>query len=124
MRNFVILEMRLEIWVKLQNIIFRVKKSLLFLIFVSVTIHGFSKTDGQGVFSFLDLTYNARSSALGSASIAIRDNDLGLVSDNPALLNSSMKNQLTMSLVDYFAGITYGQLMYAGSVGKIGRAHV
>ena len=79
-----------------------------------------AKNEAEGVFSFLDLTYNGRSASLGGTSIAIRDNDLGLVYDNPSLLNRSMTQQLSMSLVDYFAGITYGQIMYAGSLGKSG----
>jgi len=94
------------------------KKHILLLVLTVLAVSAFARSKGPGVFSFLDLTYNARASALGGTSIAIRDQDISLATTNPSLLNPTMKNQLALSIVDYFAGITYGQMVYGGKIGK------
>ena len=72
-----------------------------------------AQTGGGNAFNFLDLVTPARIAAQGGNTIAIRDNDLTLASQNPALLNESMDGQLALSGVNYFAGVKYGSAMYA-----------
>jgi hypothetical protein len=75
---------------------------------------------GSSTYSFLNVTSSARIAALGGHFISVRDNDLNLAYQNPALLNKDMHTQLAMSGVNYFAGIKYGYAAYANHFKKAG----
>jgi hypothetical protein len=80
----------------------------------------FAQTGGTGIYKFLDLTVPSRTSALGGNTIALRDDDITLSFQNPALLTSSCSNQAAMAFVDYFSDIRYGYGAYSKSFEKIG----
>lgn len=80
----------------------------------------FSQTGGNNTYEFLNLTNPARVAALGGTLISVKDNDLNLSFQNPALLDSTMHNELAMSYTDYFAGIHYGYAAYSRTYKKIG----
>ena len=79
-----------------------------------------AQTGGNNTYEFLNLTNPARVAALGGTLIAVKDNDLNLSFQNPALLDSTMHNELAMSYTDYFAGIHYGYAAYSRTYKKIG----
>jgi hypothetical protein len=74
---------------------------------------------GRNSYDFLSLSYSARATALGGNLITVRDNDLGLVLQNPAALNESSHNSATIQQSVYFSGITYGHAGYAYQLKKV-----
>lgn len=75
---------------------------------------------GKSTYQFLNLSSAARIGAMGGKLVPVKDDDLNLVFTNPALLDSSMSRQLTLSGVKYFAGINYGYAGYAHHHKKYG----
>jgi len=73
-------------------------------------------TGGRNTYDFLNLSYSARNTGLGNAAIAIYDNDISLVHQNPAALNSSMHKSVSVQQSVYFAGITHGLAAYAHQI--------
>jgi hypothetical protein len=80
----------------------------------------FSQIGGNNTYNFLNLTNPARVSALGGTAISIKDNDLNLSFQNPALLDSTMHNFLSFNYADYFTDIQYGYAAYSRTYKKIG----
>lgn len=91
---------------------------LLFLMFTGTS--AIAQTGGDAVYKFLNLTSSARAAALGGNFLAVKDGDITQALFNPSLISPEMNNNLSMSFVDYFAGINYGHASYANSFGKIG----
>lgn len=75
---------------------------------------------GNNTYEFLNLTSSARVSALGGNQIAVKDDDLFLGIENPALLNKEMDNKLAMTYVGYLADISYGVAHYGKHFEKAG----
>jgi hypothetical protein len=71
---------------------------------------------GRNTYNFLSLPYSARITALGGNLNTVRDNDLSLIFQNPAALNSQMHKAITVQQNVYFAGLTYGSAAYAHSL--------
>ncbi|MGD9978059.1 MAG: type IX secretion system protein PorQ [Bacteroidales bacterium] len=80
----------------------------------------FGQVTGKGTYQFLNLPTSARATALGGKLGAIDESDISTVFQNPALLDSSMHNNLTLSFIDYYSGVKYGSFTYARYVDKIG----
>lgn len=74
---------------------------------------GNAQSGGNGTYKFLDLPTSARSAALGGKMISVRDGDLSLVADNPALLDSTMDNTASLTYSSYVADINFGYGTYA-----------
>ncbi len=89
---------------------------LIFTIFLSFNV--FSQYGGNQTYVFLDLPNSARAVALGGENLSIKD--VNSIFNNPSLLDSSMSNYLTISYVNYFAGIKWGYSSYSFSGGKYG----
>ncbi len=96
------------------------KKTLVIIFLITFVLNSYSQIGGTATYKFLDLPTSARVSALGGNNISIADDDLNLVYNNPALLDSSMANTLTMSYVNYFADINWGYASYAFKTKKLG----
>jgi hypothetical protein len=95
------------------------------IIFLSLPVffsfqNSIAQIGGSSTYSFLNVTSSARIAALGGHFISVKDNDLNLAYQNPALLNKDMHTQLAMSGVSYFAGIKYGYAAYANHFQKAG----
>lgn len=80
----------------------------------------FSQIGGSYVYDFLNLPSNARTAALGGTVLTVKDRDLNMAFQNPAVLNSEMSNEVALSYVPYFADIQYGYAAYAHTFGKVG----
>ena len=98
-----------------------IKRSMnirLFFITSLIVLHCFplySQLGGRYTFSFLDLNYSARSSALGMPNVPILDKDISLAIGNPSLLNEAMHNFTNLSFSNYLSDIAYGNASYARS---------
>jgi hypothetical protein len=96
------------------------KKSLVVFLFLLFFYFSFGQSGGRSVYSFLNLSSPARTAALGGAIISVKDNDVNLSFQNPSLLDSSMNNALSLSYINYLAGIHYGYAGYAHTFKKVG----
>ena len=83
----------------------------------------FSQIGGKHVYDFLNLVPAARVSAIGGANVSVFDYDPAYAFQNPAITNDSMHNQLSMSVVKYLAGVTYGNAGIGRSYDGIGDFH-
>lgn len=88
------------------------KKNLFSFVLLLVTINLNAQPGGK-VYSFLNIPASARVAALGGTFITVKDNDLNLAFQNPALLNSSMNNSIALSAVSIFSGQSCGDAIYA-----------
>ncbi len=91
---------------------------LILFIFSVRTTH--AQSGGNGVYKFLDLPTSARSAALGGKLISVRDADLFLVADNPAVLDSVMDNTAALTYSNYIADINFGYGTYAKHFSGVG----
>lgn len=77
------------------------------LISVSST---FGQIGGSSTFSFLSLPSSARTVALGGTSIHVADWDAGNALQNPALLNPEQHQMVSVSMMNYFGDISFGNI--------------
>jgi hypothetical protein len=97
------------------------KKYFLPLILIFVfAIPALAQVGGSHIYDFLNLPSNARTAALGGTVLSIKDRDLNMAFQNPAVLNTEMDNQVTLSYIPYFADIKYGYAAYARHYNRIG----
>ena len=96
----------------------KIKSLFIYLLFISEFL--FSQQGGNSIYSFLTLPIPARTASLGGAVIAIKDDDINLALQNPALLNDGMKNQLSMSHVNYVSDINFLNIAYSNKLIKYG----
>jgi hypothetical protein len=80
----------------------------------------FAQLGGSGTYAFLDLVQSARVAGLGGYQTAVKDGDINLVGQNPALLDTSMHQHLTTNFTNYYAGINYGHVAFANRFRKVG----
>ncbi|NCC72219.1 MAG: type IX secretion system protein PorQ [Sphingobacteriia bacterium] len=91
-----------------------------FLLFTTLSRQVNAQIGGDAVYKFLNLTSSARAAAVGGSFMAVDDGDLSMALFNPSIINPRMDNNLSMSFVDYFAGVNYGFASYANSFREIG----
>lgn len=84
---------------------------------------GHAQIGGRNVYDFLNLSPAARVAALGGVNITTFDQDQNFAYQNPALLNDSMHNWVSLSMVNYLDDIGYGYASYARSFEGIGNFH-
>lgn len=101
---------------------FSMKKALCSIFMASMLLGDWclGQSGGGAVFTFLDLSAPARVAALGGNIISTRTDDIVLFTQNPALLNPEMDQQLSMSFVGYVAGIRYGNVLVAKDAARFG----
>ena len=92
----------------------------LIILFLFGNNHSKAQIGGNSVYKFLNLTSSARTAAMGSNNLAIKDNDVSLVLFNPSLMTRSMHNSLSFSFVDYYTDVNYGFATYARNLNKLG----
>ena len=104
-------------------LLFSKVKRILTVIAVLLPLLSQAQIGGQNVYDFLNLTPAARASSLGGYNITTFDHDANFAYQNPALLNDSMHQMISLSFVDYLGGISYGYGSYAHSFEGIGDFH-
>ena len=77
-----------------------------------------SQIGGDNVYEFINLPPSAQVTALGGSLISVADDDVALGYDNPALLNSTMHQQLSFNHNLFLADIQHGFAGYGHHVKK------
>lgn len=78
-----------------------------------------AQQNGKYVYEFVTIPQSARAAALGNVPLAINDGDLALATINPALLNASTTEKLSLNVNRYIADITLGNATYCTTLKKI-----
>ncbi|HIE16041.1 MAG TPA: type IX secretion system protein PorQ [Bacteroidales bacterium] len=99
-------------------------KKLLGLIFLFFATYVVGQVGGTHSFQFLTITNNAKVNAMGGNNLTASDNELGMIYQNPSLLNDSMNNSLVMNYVNYVADINFGYVSYAYHLKKYGNVGI
>ena len=102
---------------KKYQIIHRALLSALFIVFLS---SGFAQVGGQKTYTFLNLPTSARAAALGGDFISVRDGDVNLVTDNPALLDSTLDKHGALTYINYISDVNFGYVNYVKHYSGIG----
>jgi hypothetical protein len=97
----------------------RLKYILLFLLLGNYSLV-IAQVGGSYTYGFLTLTNSAKIAALGGKNVSLKDGNLNMAYYNPALLDSTMDQNLALNYVPYFAKINFGYASYALDVKKIG----
>jgi hypothetical protein len=94
----------------------------IYLIFISILLNQIlmAQIGGTRTYSFLNLDHSARVAAAGGSLITVRDNDISLAYQNPALLNKGMHNYAMASYMNYVAGINNAFVGYVRHHDSIG----
>lgn len=82
---------------------------------------------GESTYNFLKIGSSPKSAALAGACLAPLYNDVGMTPQNPALLDSSMRNTYALTYLAYLAGISHSSAAgawRAGSTGTLGASIV
>ena len=87
---------------------------IILFIFFQISFLALSQYNtGINGFQYINGFYSARSIGTGNNLLSVVDNDLVLSSENPALLNDKMSNQLALNQTLLPTGINFGSLQYA-----------
>ena len=88
------------------------------LTFILAGIVKAQPTGGRSKLDFLQLPAQAKSTALGANHLTISGNDPALFLQNPALLDSSKANNVSINLMPYLADTRFVNAAYARRAGK------
>jgi hypothetical protein len=85
-----------------------------FLVIFQISFLAFGQYNfGLDGFQYVNSFYSARNIGTGNNLISVIDNDLVLSSENPALLNQGMVNQLAINQSLLPTGVNFGSIQYA-----------
>ncbi len=73
---------------------------------------------GSSVFTFLDLPVSSRLNALGGSNVSVRDGDISMAMNNPALLGAMTDNVLQLNYSYYLPGTMFGSVLYGHNFGR------
>lgn len=105
---------------RVYNTYIMVRMVLPTLAMLALSLQAEAQTGASSTFAFLELPAPARVAALGGSAIATPGLDLGLASQNPALLTREMDRQLSFSRGYLPSGLRFGNVQAAASVSKWG----
>lgn len=100
--------------------VLRQRAAGLLLLMVSATLTLKGQTGGDNTYEFLNLSHSAFANATGGITVASQRSDLALPYFNPALLDASMDNDISLSFSSWFAGIRYGYASWSHSTAAAG----
>ena len=89
---------------------------LLLILFVTSTFYSLAQIGGRYVYSFLDLNYSARNSALNMPAVPVYDKDIFNGLSNPSLINPKMNNFLGFTATNYLADVAYGSAVFSRTI--------
>jgi hypothetical protein len=99
----------------------RLKPIVLYVGFLFVLLtRAQAQVGGKSSFHLFNLPGNAHQAALGGTNISTFDRDINMVWQNPALLRDTMKEQLSVSYIPFYAAIKGGSVSYAHKFKKVG----
>lgn len=99
------------------------KQVLMCMMLASIVSPAICQIGGRHIYDFLNLAPSARHAALGGVNISTLDDDPSFAVQNPALLNDSMHQEVTLSVVNYLADIGYGYAGYSHTFERLGSFH-
>lgn len=73
---------------------------------------------GSSVFTFLGLPVSSRLNALGGSNVSVRDGDISMAMNNPALLGAMTDNVLQLNYSYYLPGTMFGSVLYGHNFGR------
>ncbi len=88
-------------------------RRVLCLMLLLIAMPARSQTGGDNTWEFLNLSHSAFANATGGITVSSGRSDLSLPYFNPALLNSTMDNDISLSFSTWAAGIKYGYASWA-----------
>jgi len=94
---------------------------ILFTILAVISYMAAAQVGGERAFDFLNVSDNARVSALGGRNISLKCGELGVAAANPSLLDSTCNNQLLFTRASHFessTGISHWNMAYANEYGN------
>lgn len=92
---------------------------LVFLLMLSVgTVRAQYQGGGSSVFSFMDLPVSSRMNALGGANVSVRDGDISMAMNNPALLGEMTDKVLNLNFAYYLPGTMFASALYGHNFGR------
>jgi hypothetical protein len=97
------------------------RRNLLFILILTLSIQGFSQFGGNTTYDFLNLASSARVNSLGGSQVGIIDSsELSLCFYNPATLMPAAHNHLSLNYIDFVSTINIGYISYARYVDHVG----
>jgi len=75
---------------------------------------------GKTVFNELSMVTSPRVASLGANFAAYNDNDININRTLPSFIHSSNHGDISLSFIDYFAGVNYGEITYGHHIEKAG----
>jgi hypothetical protein len=95
-------------------------QKILFFLLTLTPAAVLAQTAGKQSFQFLNVSNNARLSALGGVNVSLSDQDLNFFYSNPALVSDTLSRWASASYQFYVADIGQATFSYAHKFGKIG----
>ena len=80
----------------------------------------FSQLGGSHSHAILDMKTSARSAALGSGFLSVRDSDINLAIANPSLIGGELHNKISLNYINAFNGINSGNVSYGRTFTNVG----
>lgn len=93
-------------------------QKVLLLILAFKTSVMLAQISGNSPYPFLNLQTHATTGGLGGYAIATPETDLGLVYQNPSLLNKHFHKQISLSYLNYMSDISAGNFSFALNIPK------
>jgi len=91
----------------------RAGRRVLCLLLIMIAVPGRSQTGGDNTWEFLNLSHSAFANATGGMTVSSGRSDLSLPYFNPALLNGTVDNDISLTFSTWAAGIKYGYASWA-----------
>jgi hypothetical protein len=88
--------------------------------FVLATTPLLAQLGGESTYNFLKINSSTKSAALAGSCLAPLHNDVGMAPQNPALLDSSMRNTYALTYLAYLAGISHSSFAAAWRADNLG----
>jgi len=90
---------------------------LLILLFLFITISGFSQVGGESVYNFLNVPTSARQAALGGKVLTLID-DVNQPFWNPSSIGLEMDNQFGVNYLNFLTDINYASASFAHMINR------
>jgi hypothetical protein len=93
-----------------------IKRTTAFLLLLLSNVYSFAQIGGKNSYEFLDLPVNAHVAGIGGINVSVKDQDVNLFMQNPALLNPEMNKRLSLSFQPYYADVKASSIAYAHKI--------
>lgn len=101
-------------------VFFTMKKILVAVLMLCSLSAAKAQIAGLSTYSVLDMPSSARIAGLGFDYLSLYDDDIALTLDNPSLISPQTCPQLSVGLVNLFAGTTFGSVAYSHKFKHLG----